>query len=125
MSGLVTSPREPALFALAPPTVWITIAVYHDECGEEHVALARIAAWHEQDACAYLEDRLLEDVFGVPADEVRAAWEQDDGEYGDRLWITEILAVSTEELNAAAIQGTPAARQAFALAAGRSHVAPH
>ena len=116
--------RQPALLAFTPPTIWVTIAVYHDDCSEEHVAIARIAAWHEQDACAFLEDRLLEDVFGVPAEEVRAAWENDEDGVTDRLWITEILAVSTDELHAAKIQGTAAARQAFALATGGAGVAP-
>jgi hypothetical protein len=114
-----TARRESALFALTAPTVWITIAVYHDESSEEHVAIARIAAWHEHDACAYLEDRLLEDVFGVPADDVRAAWENDEEGYSERLWISEILAISTDELNAARLQGTHAARAACALAMGR------
>ena len=107
--------REPAVFALTAPTIWITIAVYHDESGEEHVAVARIAAWHEQDACAFLEDRLLEDTFGVPADEIRAAWENDEDGVSERLWISEILAVSTDELNAASLQGPEAARRAFIL----------
>ena len=110
--------RDPAVFALSEPTIWIVVAVYHAECGEEHVAVARIAAWHEADACAYLEDQLLEDVFGVPADQIRTAWENDEGDYGDRLWITEILAFSTDELNAKRILGTPAARHAFSLATG-------
>ena len=108
--------REPAVFALTAPTIWITIAVYHDECGEEHVAVARIAASHEHDACAFLEDRLLEDTFGVPADEIRSAWENDDGGLSERLWISELLAISTDELNAASLQGTEAARRAFMLA---------
>jgi len=108
--------REPAVFALTAPTIWITIAVYHDESGEEHVAVARIAAWHEHDACAHLEDRLLEDTFGVPADEIRTAWENDEDGVSERLWISELLAVSTDELNAATLQGTEAARRAFTLA---------
>ena len=116
--------REPAVFALAAPTIWITIAVYHDEGGEEHVAVARIAAWHEHDACAFLEDRLLEDTFGVPADEIRAAWENDEDGFSERLWISELLAVSTGELNAATLQGTEAAKRAFTLARETSHGAP-
>ena len=119
--------REPAVFALTTPTIWITLAVYHDESGEEHVAVARIAAWHEHDACAFLEDRVLEDVFGVPANEIRSAWENEEEGYGDRLWISEILAVSADELNAGTLQGTEAARHAFALATSRremSHDAP-
>ena len=118
MIGLATAPREPALFALARPTVWITIAVYHDECSEEHVAVARIAAWHEQDACAHLEDRLLEEAFEVAAAEVRAAWENDEEGY-DRLWISELVAISMDELNAGEIQGSAVARRAYALATGR------
>ena len=117
--------REPAVFALATPTIWITIAVYHDEGGEEHVAVARIAAWHEHDACAFLEDRLLEDTFGVPADEIRAAWENDEEGYSERLWISELLAVSTDELNAAKLQGTEAAQRAFTLATGRRWETDH
>ena len=113
--------REPAVFALIPPTIWITIAVYHDEGGEEHVAVARIAAWHEHDACAYLEDRLLEDTFGVPADEIRSAWENDEEGVSERLWISELLAVSTDELNAATLQGTEAARRAFRLTRETGH----
>ena len=113
-----TAPQDPAVFALTAPQIWITIAVYTDECSEEHVAVGRIAAWHEHDACAYLEDRILEDVFGVPADEIRTAWENEEDEYSDRLWISEILAFSTDELNTAKLQGTPMARQALALAAG-------
>lgn len=113
---IATAMREPAVFALTAPTIWITIAVYHDECSEEHVAVARIAAWHEQDACAHLEDRLLEDTFGVPADEIRTAWENDEDGVSERLWISEILAVSIHELHAATLQGTKAARRAFALA---------
>ena len=119
--------REPAVFALTAPTIWITIAVYHDEGGEEHVAVARIAAWHEHDACAFLEDRLLEDTFGVPADEIRTAWENDEDGLSEQLWISELLAVSTDELNAATLQGTESARRAFALATGRGetgHGAP-
>jgi len=116
--------REPAVFALATPTIWITVAVYHDEGGEEHVAVARIAAWHEHDACAFLEDRLLEDTFGVPADEIRAAWENDEDGCGERLWVSELLAVSTDELNAATLQGTEAAQRAFTLARETSHGAP-
>jgi hypothetical protein len=119
--------REPAVFALTTPTIWITIAVYHDESGEEHVAVARIAAWHEHDACAFLEDRVLEDVFGAPADEIRAAWENDEDGLSERLWVSEILAVSTDELNAGKLQGTEAAQRAFTLATGRgetSHGAP-
>lgn len=116
--------REPAVFALATPTIWITIAVYHDEGGEEHVAVARVAAWHEHDACAFLEDRLLEDTFGVPADEIRSAWENDEEGYSERLWISELLAVSTEELNAAQVQGTEAARRAFRLTRETDHGAP-
>jgi hypothetical protein len=112
--------REPAVFVLTAPTIWITIAVYHDEGGEEHVAVARIAAWHEHDACAFLEDRLLEDTFGVPAGEIRSAWENDEDGVSERLWISEILAVSTDELNAAKLQGTEAAQRAFMLATGRS-----
>ena len=108
--------REPAVFALTTPTIWITIAVYHDEGGEEHVAVARVAAWHEHDACAFLEDRLLEDTFGVPADEIRSAWENDEDGLSERLWISELLAVSTVELNAATLQGTDAAKRAFTLA---------
>jgi len=116
MIGLAPVPREPALFALVPPTIWITIAVYHhDDCSEERVAVARVAAWHEIDACAYLEDRLLEETFGVPAAEVRAAWENDEDGYSDRLWISELLAVSTEDLDGKEILGTPAARRACAL----------
>lgn len=107
--------REPAVFALTTPTVWITIAVYHDEGGEEHVAVARIAAWHEQDACAFLEDRLLEDTFGVPADEIRSAWVNDEDGLSERLWVSELLAISTDELNAAPLQGLEAARRAFRL----------
>ena len=113
-----TAMREPAVFALAAPAIWITIAVYTDECGQEHVAVARIAAWSEQDACAYLEDQVIEDVLGVDAAEVREAWEQDDPEYGDKLWISEVLAFSTDELNAKRILGTPAACRALALATG-------
>ena len=127
MIATVLNIREPAVFALTTPTIWITIAVYHDESGEEHVAVARIAAWHEHDACAFLEDRVLEDVFGVPAAEIRSAWENEEEGYGDRLWISEILAVSTDELNAAKLQGTEAARRAFTLATSRretSHGAP-
>jgi hypothetical protein len=117
--------REPAVFALTTPTIWITVAVYHDEGGEEHVAVARIAAWHEHDACAFLEDRLLEDTFGVPADEIRAAWENDEEGYSERLWISELLAVSTDELNAATLQGTETARRAFTLACRETdHGAP-
>ena len=106
--------REPAVFALTPPTVWVTIAVYHDEDGEEHVAVARIAAWDEHDACRYLEDQLLEDAFGVAADEIRSAWANDEDNVSERLWISEILAVSTEELHAAQLQGSHAARRAAA-----------
>ena len=124
MIATVLNIREPAVFALTTPTIWITIAVYHDESGEEHVAVARIAAWHEHDACAFLEDRVLEDVFGVPADEIRSAWENEEEGYGDRLWITEILAVSTDELNAGTLQGTEAAKRAFTLARETSHGAP-
>jgi hypothetical protein len=116
--------REPAVFALTKPAIWITIAVYHDEGGEEHVAVARIAAWHEHDACAYLEDRLLEDTFGVPADEIRSEWENDENGLSERLWISELLAVSTNELNAAQVQGTDAARRAFTLSSETSHGAP-
>ena len=116
MIASVLNIREPAVFALTTPTIWITIAVYHDESGEEHVAVARIAAWHEHDACAFLEDRVLEDVFGVPAAEIRSAWENEEEGYGDRLWISEILAVSTDELNAGTLQGTDAAKRAFTLA---------
>jgi hypothetical protein len=116
--------REPAVFALTAPSIWITIAVYHDESGEEHVAVARIAAWHEHDACAFLEDRLLEDTFGVPADEIRAAWETDDEGYSERLWISELLAISTDELNAAPLQGTEAARRTCTLARHTDHGAP-
>ena len=116
--------REPAVFALTTPTIWITIAVYHDEGGEEHVAVARIAAWHEHDACAFLEDRLLEDTFGVPADEIRTAWENDEEGHSERLWISELLAVSTTELNAATLQGTEAAQRAFRLARETGHGAP-
>ena len=104
------------MFAFTAPTIWITVAVYHDEGGEEHVAVARIAAWHEHDACALLEDRLLEDTFGVPAEDVRAAWENDEEGYSERLWISELLAISTDELNAAPLQGTAAAQRAFTLA---------
>ncbi|MEO7729780.1 MAG: hypothetical protein ABIY55_02325 [Kofleriaceae bacterium] len=111
--------REPAMFALTPPTIWITIGVYHDEGGEEHVAIARIAAWHEDDARSFLEDRLLEDTFGVPADEIRGAWENDEDGLSERLWISELLAISTDELNAGNLQGTPAARRAYALATDR------
>jgi hypothetical protein len=114
--------REPAVFALTAPTIWITIAVYHNESGEERVAVARITAWHEHDACAFLEDRLLEDTFAVPADEVRAAWENDEAGYSDRLWISELLAISTDELNAGTLQGTEAARRALARAT--DHGAP-
>ena len=121
MIASVPNIREPAVFALTTPTIWITIAVYHDEGGEEHVAVARIAAWHEHDACAYLEDRLLEDTFGVPADEIRAAWENDEDGFSERLWISELLAVSTGELNAATLQGTEAAKRAFTLARETSH----
>ena len=117
--------REPAVFALTTPTIWITIAVYHDEGGEEHVAVARIAAWHEHDACAFLEDRVLEDVFGVPAAEIRSAWENEEEGYGDRLWISEILAVSTDELNGGKLQGTEAARRAFTLATSRRWETDH
>lgn len=120
MIATALAKREPAVFALTPPTIWITIAVYHDEGGEEHVAVARIAAWHEHDACTYLEDRLLEDTFGVPAAEIRSAWEHDEDGISERLWISEILAVSVDELHAAQLQGTDAARRAFALATGRS-----
>jgi len=124
MIATVLNIREPAVFALTTPTIWITIAVYHDESGEEHVAVARIAAWHEHDACAFLEDRVLEDVFGLPADEIRSAWENEEEGYGDRLWISEILAVSTDELNAGTLQGTDAAKRAFTLARETSHGAP-
>ena len=121
MIGLAPATREPALFALAPPTIWVTIAVYHHaECSEEHVAVARIAAWHEQDACAHLEDRLLEETFEVAAAEVRAAWENDEEGYSDRLWISELVAISMDELNAGEIQGSAVARRAYALATGRS-----
>jgi hypothetical protein len=113
-----TTPRDPAVFALAAPAIWITVAVYTDEGGQEHVAVARIAAWHEQDACAYLEDQIIEDVLGVDPAEVREAWEADDPEYGDRLWISEVLAFSTDELNAKRVLGTPAACRALALATG-------
>ena len=124
MIATVLNIREPAVFALTTPTIWITIAVYHDESGEEHVAVARIAAWHEHDACACLEDRVLEDVFGLPANEIRSAWENEEEGYGDRLWISEILAVSTDELNAGTLQGTDAAKRAFTLARETGHGAP-
>jgi len=112
MIGLAPVPREPALFALAPPTIWIVIAVYHDDCSEEHVAVARVAAWHEQDACAFLEDRLLEEAFEVAAAEVRAAWRTT--RRIRRLWISELVAISMDELNAGEIQGS-------AVAAARTH----
>jgi hypothetical protein len=125
MIATALASREPAVFALTAPTIWITIAVYHDEGGEEHVAVARIAAWHEQDACAFLEDRLLEDTFGVPADEIRSAWLNDEDGLGERLWIAESLAVSTNELNAAPVQGTEVAQRAFMLTRrATDHAAP-
>ncbi len=86
--------------------------------------MARIAAWHEHDACALLEDRLLEDTFGVPADEIRAGWENNEELYSERLWISDLLAVSIDELNAAPLQGTEAARRAFTLARHTYHGAP-
>jgi len=99
--------------------VWVVAAVYNDDCGSEHVAVARVAAWEEQDACAYLEDRLLEETFEVAAAEVRAAWENDEDGYSDRLWISELVAISMDELNAGEIQGSAVARRAYALATGR------
>jgi hypothetical protein len=125
MIATALATQEPAVFALTAPTVWITIAVYHDESGEEHVAVARIAAWHEHDACAFLEDRVLEDVFGVPANEIRSGWQNEEEGYGDRLWISEIIAVSTDELNAGNLQGTEAARRACTLSTGRHWETDH
>jgi glyoxylase-like metal-dependent hydrolase (beta-lactamase superfamily II) len=62
---------------------------------------------------------LRADTLGVPADEIRTAWENDEDGISERPWISELLAVSTDELNTAKLQGTAAAQRAFTLATGR------